>query len=165
VQGRHDRLTPSAPGSARATRASGSPGASAAPARVALALAVVLLAGCAAARPRLYPNAQLQRVGNAAAERDIAECQALAREYGASGGRARDVATDTVTAGAVGAAAGAAGGAVWGNAGRGAASGAAGGAAAGLVSGLFRNRGPTALERNYVNTCLSERGYQVLGWE
>jgi hypothetical protein len=41
---------------------------------------------------------------------------------------------------------------------RGGAMGAAGGTAAGAVS-------PDELKRRFVNQCLAEKGYQVIGWD
>lgn len=130
------------------------------------------LGGCGARRPVLYPNAKLQSVGRAAAERDVDACMRLAQEYLSSGGRigttARNVATDTAIGGAGGAAVGAVGGAVLGDAGRGAAVGAATGATAGLMNSIFgsmRSREPDPAYANFVARCLSERGYETIGWE
>jgi len=130
------------------------------------------MCGCSARRPVLYPNAKLQTVGRAAAERDIEACMRLASQYLSSGGQigstARNVATDTAVGGASGAAVGAVGGAVLGDAGRGAAVGAATGATAGLMGSLFgsmRSREPDPAYANFVTRCLSERGYDTIGWE
>jgi hypothetical protein len=131
-----------------------------------LAAATVFGAGCTATRPVLYPNDHLTRVGDAQAQRDIDECKRLAADY-VSGHRheaAKQTAAETGTGAAVGAAVGAAGGAVYGSAGQGAAAGAAGGAAAGLLHGILRRREPSPVYRNFVITCLGERGYRVIGW-
>ena len=56
-------------------------------------------------------------------------------------------------------------GAVLGSVGRGAGAGAAAGAAGGLVRGLFRGREPTPVYRRFVERCLSDKGYEVIGWE
>lgn len=121
-----------------------------------------LFAACAA-RPVLYPNARLQAAGRGEARQDVAECGRLADDYVSRGaGRAVEGA---VEGGAVGAAAGAAGGAVLGHAGRGAAVGAAGGAAGGFVRGLFHSRQPKPAYKRFVDRCLQERGYEVVGWE
>jgi len=125
----------------------------------------LLLVGCAAPRPVLYPNTHLNTVGAAAAEQDMNECIALAQQAGVGGSKAGSVATRTATAGAVGRAAGAAAGAVRGNAGRGAAMGAAGGAAGGFVSGMIKSRDLDPVTKRYVEVCLQERGYRVLGWK
>ena len=125
----------------------------------------VFVLGCAAERPVLYPNPHLNTVGAATAEQDIEECIALAKGAGVGPNKAGQVAERTATAGAVGGAAGAAAGAVRGHAGRGAAMGAAGGAAGGLASGLIKSRDLDSVTKRYVDVCLQERGYRVLGWK
>lgn len=127
--------------------------------------AVLLLSGCAPQRPVFYPNAKLQQVGIDQAQRDIDECIALARQSGASGDPASDVARRTATSSAIGAAGGAAAGAVRGNAGRGAAAGAAGGAAVGLTSGLIKSQDLDPITKRWVEACLQERGYRTVGWQ
>lgn len=132
------------------------------------------LAACAAQRPVLYSNEQLMRVGPTVGERDIDECMRRAEGYGSSE-HGPDVgesaATDTVTSAAAGAAGGGAGGAVIGQAGRGAAAGAAGGAAAGLTAGLLRGLfaprqpSPSLPQRDFVNRCLREKGYEPGAWK
>jgi hypothetical protein len=126
-----------------------------------------LLAAACAPKPILYPNAHYQQVGQAAAEQDIAECTAMAKEAGAkpSQGKTGQVAGGTVAGGAVGSAAGAVGGAVVGHPGRGAMVGAASGATAGFLRGLFRRSPPSQAYKQFVNRCLQERGYEPVGWE
>jgi len=129
-----------------------------------LVASLVLAAGCSARRPVLYPNETLQKSGPTGADRDIAECMHLADGYVKSS-RGREVARDAAIGGGTGAAAGAVGGAIYGSAGRGAAAGAATGVTAGLLSGLFRSSGPSPVYQNFVNTCLGDRGYRVIGWD
>lgn len=140
-------------------------------------LLVVLFAGatgCSPLRPVLYPNAHFQQVGDAQAQRDIEYCCQQADQFGKSGGQggrmARDATVQGVKGGAFGGAVGAVGGAVVGNAGEGAAVGAATGATAGVLNTLFggvfearRSQDPTYA--NFVNQCLADRGYQVIGWQ
>jgi hypothetical protein len=131
--------------------------------RVLLGTLLAAALGCGTKQPVLYPNAQLQKVGSAAAQADIAECTTLAREYvkaNPTGEAARRTGEGAVVGGATGAAAGA----VLGSAGRGAGAGAAGGATAGFLHWLFGARDPDPLERAYVETCLRERGYHPMGW-
>jgi len=128
-------------------------------------LVVVGIAACAPKRPVLYDNNKTAAVGPAVAQQDIDECMARARAAGHGGSGARDAAVSTTTGAAAGAAIGAATGAVRGHAGRGAAVGAAGGATGGLIRSMFRSRDPDPIERNYVDTCLREKGYQTLGWK
>jgi hypothetical protein len=124
-------------------------------------------AGCAGPAPVLYPNSHYQAVGQANAERDIANCRRVADRAGAEGGTGQGEAAagGAVAGGAIGGAAGAAGGAVAGVPGTGAAIGAASGAAAGLVRSLFRSDGPSQAYRNVVDRCLRERGYEPVGWD
>jgi hypothetical protein len=126
--------------------------------------AALLAAGCAAKRPVLYPNRQLQALGQPAAQAEIDACIARAEAYGADPERGGQVADRTVEGAAVGGATGAAAGAVLGSAGRGAGAGAAAGAAGGFVRGLFRGRDPDPIHRRFVEHCLRDAGYEVIGW-
>lgn len=130
----------------------------------ALACLLPLAAGCAAKRPVLYPNAHYQAVGAPAAAGDVARCQqrAAASDLEARPG-ARAVGGSAAGA-AGGAAVGAVGGAILGNAGRGAALGAGTGATRGLLRGLLRWREPAPLAKGFVEACLDEQGYRVIGW-
>jgi hypothetical protein len=132
-----------------------------------LCTVALLLAGCSAHKPILYPNEHYQRVGAEAAESDIKDCMALAELAGASPseGKTAQSAAGTVAGGAIGSAAGAAGGAIVGHPGRGAMVGAAGGATAGFLRGLFKRSPPSGAFTNYVNRCLRERGYDPTGWD
>lgn len=130
--------------------------------------AVALGAGCAHYQsPVLYPNAKLQAAGKAQAEAEIAACRSLADDYVSSGtATAKEIGKDTAVGGVGGAAIGAVGGAVsGGGAGRGAAIGAAVGATAGAVHGTAKSVGPSPIYKGFVNRCLRERGYQVIGWQ
>jgi outer membrane lipoprotein SlyB len=131
----------------------------------ALVLALAM-AGCATARPILYPNEHFNAVGSAAADRDIASCMELAASAGAdaAGSGAGRAAARTAGGAAVGAAAGAVGGAVVGSAGSGSAVGAASGATAGLLHWLFSKPHRSPAFENFVNRCLQERGYEPVGW-
>jgi len=131
----------------------------------------VILSGCSASRPVLYPNDQYNRVGKDVAEQDVAECMRKADAYVESGGgsaeSAKKVAGSTAVGAGGGAAVGAVGGAITGNAGEGAAVGAATGATAGLLHGLFGigSSGPDPVYTNFVDRCLREKGYEPIGWK
>jgi len=134
--------------------------------------AAVVVGGCAAPRPVLYPNEHYNQVGDATAQRDIDDCIEKANAYVSSGGasaqKAKHVATNTAVGGGTGAAIGAVGGAVTGNAGEGAAVGAATGATAGLLSGLWgasQGSAPDPVFANFVDHCLRDRGYDPIGWK
>ena len=126
---------------------------------------VLLLAGCAAKRPVLYPNDHYKYVGPAAAEADVDACISLAEAHNAKSDQSGEVASDTAIGAGVGAITGLAVGAVLGSAGRGAAAGGAGGAVSGLVRGLSKSNEPAPIFKGFVEQCLSERGYRTIGWE
>ena len=125
---------------------------------------VSLAAGCAAPAPVLYPNAHLQSVGQQRAEQDIADCRTAADAYVRSN-PAGTVAGSTAAGAAGGALIGGAVGAVTGDLGRGAAIGAAGGGASGLLHGGASARQKSPTYRSFVDRCLAEKGYEVIGWE
>ncbi len=127
---------------------------------------LLALGGCASSQsPVLYPNAKLKQVGREQADRDIAECRKLAGDYVQSTA-AKDVAKGTAVGGAAGAAIGAVGGAVSGRgAGIGAAIGAATGATAGAAHGAVKQTEPSPVYKGYVDRCMRERGYEVIGWQ
>ena len=133
--------------------------------RLVVCLAIMLcLIGCSAKKPVLYPNAHLQRVGQAQAQRDIDECCRQADQYVKSGAGSK-IAKDAAMAGTVGGATGAAAGSVWGSTGKGAAAGAAAGVAAATTRGLFKSKEPSPVYKNFVNRCLAEKGYATIGWQ
>jgi len=126
----------------------------------------LMMAGCATQRPVLYPNAKLKRVGSEVAQRDVDDCIRLAEDYGVSAGRGDKV----VRGGGGGAAVGGATGAVAGAIGHrnvvdSAARGAAVGAAAGATGAAVRSDRPSEAYRGFVQRCLRERGYDVIGWQ
>jgi len=128
-------------------------------------LVALSVAGCATTKkPVFYPNAHLKSVGDATAQRDAEECGKLAETAGLSKSTSK-----AGRKGAEGAAIGAAAAAVGsllrkGNVLEGAAAGAAVGGTAGAVRGAMDNDiDPTY--RNFVQRCLSERGYEVIGWK
>ncbi len=128
--------------------------------------AIMVLSGCAGQRPILYPNAKYGQTDRSQVQSDIDYCMRMAEQFEAgSNTKTKGVARDTAIGAGSGAAIGAVGGAVSGNAGRGAATGAATGATAGLLHGLFTASEPTPVYKNFVQRCLSERGYETIGWE
>ncbi len=128
----------------------------------------LLLAGCSSApSPVLYPNAKLNEVGQAGADRDIEACKQMAAAGGANPApdQAGRSARGTAVGGVAGGATGAVGGAILGNAGRGAAFGAATGATAGLMRSIFSRPKPSGAYINFVDRCLREKGYDPVGWD
>ena len=134
--------------------------------RCAVILIAVALIGCARTqRPILYPNAHLQQVGKAQADKDIEACRELASQNVPSAA-GKEIAKDTAIGAAGGAAVGAVAGAVSGRgAGTGAATGAATGGTAGAVHGTAKQTGPSPVYKGFVNRCLHEKGYEVVGWQ
>jgi outer membrane lipoprotein SlyB len=129
--------------------------------RIHLTLIVLFMfAGCAS-KPQLYPNQKLKSVGKEHAEKDVDRCIADAEKYLKSS-KGKQVAKGAGAGAAIGAAMGAVGGLFTGNLGgsliRGGAVGAAGGATVGGLS-------PDEIKRRYVNQCLGDEGYQVIGWD
>ena len=121
-----------------------------------LVVGFILLASCAAHRPVFDPKF----IGdNEVFERDLLECQAVARNGGV------DPATGAVVVAGVGAAVGAGMGAAIGSirgsrsAGRGAGLGAAVGGISGLLAGAAA---ASQRERIIVTRCMAGRGYQPL---
>ncbi len=135
------------------------------PAVAAILLGVV---GCSSMskKPVLYPNDHLRQVGDSQAQSDIEACQQAAEKYASSDIAGKQMAKDAATGGAIGAAGGAVGGAIAGNPGEGAAIGAAAGATTSLLGSLFRGKvEPSGAYMGWVNQCLQEKGYQVVGWD
>jgi hypothetical protein len=129
-----------------------------------LLLACTAVAGCAAKRPVLYPNAQYRSAGVEVREADIETCMQLAETGVGDKNATAETAGHTAVGAGTGAAVGAVGGAISGGAGTGAAVGAATGGMLGLFGGLWRTRDHDPVYMAYVETCLRERGYQPLGW-
>jgi hypothetical protein len=128
-------------------------------------LVISCFAVSCAKKPVLYDNAKYKQVGKSGAEKNIEECMKKAKEAGAKG--EGKLATSGYNA-ARGAAGGAAGGAIAGTiyngkVGRGLGAGAAGGAASSFIYSMM-GREPDPIFRNYVNTCLAERGFKTIGW-
>ncbi|MES2913456.1 MAG: glycine zipper family protein [Pseudomonadota bacterium] len=135
----------------------------------------LILSGCAAtgpnspsARPVLYPNATLNRVGPAQGQAEVDACISRAMAAGLTADEknnavARRAGEGAATAGV----ASAVGALLTGRSSdvlRSGAIGAAVGGSAGAVSGAFHNDRPNGTYRQFVQRCLSERGFDVIGW-
>jgi len=123
-------------------------------------ISALFFAGCASS-PQLYPNKKLVSVGKDVANQDIKTCEDLADNYVQSN-KGKQIATAAgkgmVVGGATGAVAGLFSHA---NAGSTALKGAAIG---GTVAGTSAALSPDQMKRSFVNECLAERGYKVIGW-
>lgn len=135
--------------------------------RLPIALAVFAISCASAPKPVLYPNPHLDEVGKEQSQADIETCRQAADTAGANRdpSKVKRAAGNTAKGAAVGAAAGAAGGAIAGNVGRGAGIGAAAGGAAALVGSAFSKPQVSQAHMNFVNRCLTEKGYEPVGWQ
>ncbi len=124
-----------------------------------------LFVGCASQRPILYPNNQYNTVGKTVSKQDIDDCMKFASASGVNTQPIKKVAGRSALGTASGAAVGSATGAVTGSAGRGAAAGAAGGLAGGFMWGLFNAKEVDPVQKNFVEECLRQKGYKVIGWK
>jgi hypothetical protein len=134
-----------------------------------LAASALVLSGCATpvAKPAFYPNAHYQQVGPAQAQADAQMCAELAKQSEIGAVNKVDAGRSAATGAAVGGAVGVVGSVLSGRKPdlRDIATGAAAlgaGAAAGTAAG--QAVGGSNLYRNFVQQCLAERGYHVIGW-
>ena len=140
------------------------------------ALLLAVLPGCAStgsasssARPVLYPNATLNRVGEAQGRAEAEACMARAASAGltpaeGSNAVARGAGIGAATGGVAAAVAALVTGRGGESALRAGAGGAAVGGSAGAVQGAFRNERPSGTYRSYVQRCLAEKGFDMIGW-
>lgn len=142
----------------------------------AVALVVGGVSGCAStgpgsssARPVLYPNAALNRVGEGQARAEVDLCMTKAVSAGLTPEEKNNAVARGAGAGAAtGGVAAAVGALITGRGGEGVvragAAGAAVGGSAGAVQGAFRGDRPSGIYRNFVQRCLSDKGFDVIGW-
>ncbi len=140
-----------------------------------LAASVALATGCAAtgpdspqARPVIYSSAAPTATVQAQQRAGVDDCIARAQAQGLTPDEKNNDAANRAGKGAaVGGVAAAVGALVTGRGVEGVirsgATGAAVGGAAGGVSGAMNER-PNATYRNYVQRCLGDKGFQVIGW-
>ena len=127
-------------------------------------LALVLALCACAPKPVLYPNEKYNATPHEQVQADIADCRAKAKDF-VKTHKAEIVAAHTGTGAAFGALMGLVFGAFTGNYGRAVAEGAALGGASGAVHGGVQAATPDAVERRFVDICLSNLGYQPIGWK
>lgn len=120
----------------------------------------IALSSCAS-RPKLYPNETMKTKGRTQSEADIDLCIKEADTYLESS-EGKKIAKSAGFGAVVGGAVGAVAGAFTGNISRGAAQGAAMGGVGGGTAGALS---PDELKHRYVNKCLADKGYNVLGWD
>ena len=132
---------------------------------LAIFIIAMIFTGCASQRPVLYPNQLFKTSSEFVVQDDIDDCIALAEYAGLYTKSGEKIAGSTVLGAASGAAVGAATGAVTGHAGRGAATGAAGGGSGGFMWGLFNSKEVDPIKKRFIEQCLREKGYQIIGWK
>lgn len=134
-----------------------------------IALLTLLIVNNCAYRPILEPNEKYQEAGEEAAKKDIDGCMAEADAY-LKQYKADKIKKDAARTAAVGTAVGAVTGAIFGKGWKSAGVGALVGMGAGalLGAGSAATEGyvnPDQLKQRYVNHCLGNKGYSVLGWQ
>ena len=121
---------------------------------------LLLLVSCAS-KPVLYPNKKYKSVGKEAASKDIETCMADADQF-IDSPRGKKILKSAGKGSILGGAIGAISGLLTGDIGGSIVSGAAIGATAGGVGEAIS---PDDLKRAYVNRCLKEKRYEVIGWD
>lgn len=132
-----------------------------------LLLVSMLLGGCgsSAKRPVLYPNATLNQMGQAQAQLDIDHCMAMADSHNVARTRDGEVGSKAASGALIGGASAGAWGLVRGNAGDRALAGAVAGGTAGAVKGGVDSQRMSPVFQRFVQQCLKDLGYQVIGWQ
>jgi outer membrane lipoprotein SlyB len=135
----------------------------------------LVLGGCAttgsgspSAKPVLYPNTTLERVGQAKAQEEVEVCMGKATSAGLTPDeKTNAVGRGAVKGAAVGGMAGAVGAIVRGKGVEGVVERGAGGAvvggSVGAVAGSFHEK-PSSTYRHFVQRCLKDKGFDVIGW-
>jgi uncharacterized membrane protein len=128
--------------------------------RFILLVAVLFLVSCAS-KPQLYPNQKLDSVTKEQADNDIKDCTEKADQF-AKSSKGKQILKGAGGGSVIGAVTGAAFGLFTGNVVRGATQGAVVGGAAGAAGGAIT---PDQLKHRFVEQCLANKGYQVIGWD
>ena len=134
-----------------------------------LVIMCFLLSGCASLMvketPDFYPNAKYHKTGSPAAEQAANECMALADRYVPEPPCYCDLLKDTLGGGVIGAGSGAIVGPIMHEkVGRTTGAGAAVGSLLGLIYSVDRMNEHTPKYQRFVELCLRDKGYEVLGW-
>ncbi len=130
-----------------------------------IGLIALLLCSACSRRPVLYENPQLTKAGKSAADKDIDDCMAQAKNAGAKSETAATSGREIGVGAASGAAISAVGSAIYDGSvsGRSVGAGAGIGAAGTIIHRMFRKRTDPLFE-SYVNSCLQKKGYELVGW-
>ncbi len=124
------------------------------------------LAFCSCSRPQpvLYPTEFYKTQSPEKVSADIADCQAKAKEF-VKQHKSEIAAKKTVGGAMFGAFLGVVAGAFTGDYGRAVSQGAAMGAAGGAASGAIEANTPDGVAMRFADYCLSQKGYQPIGWK
>ena len=129
-----------------------------------LAVALVGCAGMAKPTPDLMPSEKLRATPTAQVQSDINECLGYADMYVRRPHDGKMVFLRSFGSAVAGTAAGAIGGTIYGNPGRATAVGAATGGLLGMLSGLADTTRNDPYYERFVERCLQNKGYEVVGW-
>jgi len=131
-----------------------------------LSFLFLLCTSCSGTKtPAFYPNDHLNKVGDVQAEVDRKYCQALADQYVKDPNRYSSTVKEGTISGALGAATGAVAGAITqGNIGRSIGAGAAVAAIWSIASDLRRTDNTSPTYQRFVERCLKQKGYKIVGW-
>lgn len=132
----------------------------------AILMMLLLLTGCTSPRPVIYPNKHFNEVGEEQAQKDINEAIRLAEARGLTthtndASQAAHAGVDSGVSAGTSVAAGAASGGI----GAGTAVSAAGAGVSGFTRWMFNQGQPEPVFRNFVDSWLRSKGYQVIGWK
>lgn len=120
----------------------------------------------AAPKPQLYPNAYLNKVGPQQAKTDMNNCRLQAEDHLEEQGASARPGGTALKGAAKGAARGALAATIMnGKAGRGAGAGAALGGLGAAGEAAKEKREGSPEYRAYVEACLEDKGYKVIGWK
>ncbi|MCP5416149.1 MAG: cell envelope biogenesis protein OmpA [Chromatiaceae bacterium] len=136
------------------------------PFRFSQLLLILLLVGCAATekRPLFYYGSYQHPVSKGQSDRDTNECMALARRAGVAENRDGEIGRKAATGAVLGGIAAGAWSLVRGHGGDTLLAGAVAGGATGAAKGAIDATEQSPIFRKYVERCLAERGYEVIGW-
>ncbi len=126
--------------------------------------ALVALGACSHPKPVLYPTEFYNQQPPDKVKADIAECEAKAKEF-VKTHKSEIVAKHTLTGAIFGAFLGIVTGAFTGDYGRAISEGAAVGGAAGAAGGAIQANSPDGVFMRFTDYCLSQKGYQPIGWK
>lgn len=127
---------------------------------------LMLLTACAsgAKRPLFYYSSYMEPVDKARSDQDTDECMALARQAGVRENRDGEIGRSAATGAVLGGIAAGAWSLIRGNGGENLVAGAVAGGATGAAKGAIDSTEQNPTFRRYVERCLGERGYDVIGW-